>query len=366
MELLMEVFNGNFERIGVFDKYSSIMYTRTLIDDSNYTLNLPFERDIVDLLMNGTYLLIDRTFLAEMRYIQKDRSNTSQIISKGFNVKHLLKERCFYPMQIFEGSPPQVMMKMVENNAITPVDSKRVIPMIKLSNEYPEMEEVVNLQQTGNDVYSELKKVATEYKLGFEMVPKIVEYEDARTNIEELDFSIIKGRDCTVGNTEGNEIVQFSMSLNNLEDTSYIRDYMEYRNLAYVAGEGEGASRIFVIAGDKDSSGLERKELYVDARDLQKERDDGSVISDSTYTKMLITRGLDKLQETRSYETYEGTVIQGVENYVYGKDYKEGDIVTLYDEDLGLRFDTIISKVQITHDRSGEHIDVTFGYDSVS
>lgn len=365
MELLMEVFNDKFERIGVFDKYSSIMYDRTLIDDSNYTLNLPFESDVIELLMNGTYLLIDETFLAEMRYIQKDRGETSKIISKGFNVKHLLKERCFYPMQTFEGTPPQVMNQMITNNIISPVDTKRIIPMIKLSSDYPVMEETLSMQQTGNDVYSELKKIGEEYKLGFEMVPKIVEYEDARTNIEELNFKIIKGRDCTVGNTKGNNIVQFSMSLNNLEGTSYIRDYMNYRNMAYVAGEGEGSSRIFLTIGDVDATGLARKELYVDARDLQKERDDGSVISDYTYNKMLTKRGLDKLQETKSYETYEGTVIQGVENYVYGKDYKEGDIVTLYDEELDLRFDTIISKVQITHDRSGEHIDVTFGYDSV-
>lgn len=365
MELLMEVFNNNFERIGTFDKYSSVIYNRTLCTDSNYTLTLPFERDTIDLLMDGTYLLIDRTFLAEMRYIQKESGETTKITSKGFHVKNLLKERCFYPMQVFEGTPPQVMRQMVLNNVVEPVDQKRVIPRIKIAGELPVVDANISMQQTGNDVYDELQKLAKEYNLGFDMIPKIVEYENAETNIDELDFMITRGRDCTFGNTEGNDPVIFSLSLNNLENTSYIRDYMNYRNMAYVAGEGEASARILITIGEVNASGLARKELWVDARDLQKQRDDGSTISDYTYNKMLVKRGEEKLQESRSYETYEGTVIQSINNYLYGRDFMEGDMVTLYDEDLGLRFDTIISQVQITHDRSGEHIDVTFGYDSV-
>lgn len=365
MELLLEVFDKSFERIGVFDRYKYVTYNRTVCDDSNYTLVLPFESDNIELLMEGTYLLIDRTFLAEMRYIQKESDDTSKITSKGFNVKNLLKERCFYPMQTFEGTPPEVMKQMVLNNVIEPIDQKRVIPMIKIYGELPAMDITINLQQTGNDVYDELQKLSKEYNIGFNMVPKIVEYEDEITNISELGFKITRGRDCTFGNEEGNDPVIFSMSLNNLESTSYIKDYTEYRNMAYVAGEGEGSSRTIVTVGDTSSYGLNRKELWVDARDCQKQRDDGSYISDYTYNKMLVKRGEAKLQECMSYETYQGSVIYGDTVYLYGKDFMEGDFVTLYDEELGIRIDTIISQVKITHDRSGEHIDVTFGYDSV-
>lgn len=371
MELLMEVFDKYFVRIGTFNNYSSIMYNRTMSASSTYSLKVPFDRESVDLLMSGAYILIDETFLAEIKYIQKNTGDTTEIESKGYNVKNLLDERCVYPMQIFKGTPAEVIRQMVINNVINPTDKKRIIDEIKLSGSIPVVSGDIEMQQTGNSVYNEIVKIANEYRIGFEMIPNIVEYEDNRTNIESLLFNVFKGEDRTENNSMGNEPVVFSMELNNIESTSYIRDLMEYRNMAYVAGEGEGVSdssndgRIVVEVGEVNASGLNRKEIYVDARDLQKEREDGSIISDAVYNKMLTKRGQEKLEECRNVETYTGTILSGDNMYVYGKDYKEGDIVTLKDEELGLSFDVPITQVTITHDRSGEHIDVTFGYDNV-
>lgn len=366
MELLMEVFDKDFVRIGTFNNYSSIMYNRTMSAASTYTLNLPFERESVDLLMNGTYLLIDETFLAEMKYIEKKTGNTIEIENKGYNVKNLLAERCFYPMQVFSGTAPEVMRQMVINNVTNPTDTRRIINEIKLGT-YPYVPSEINMQQTGNTVYNELVKLAEEYDLGFEMIPEIVEYSDLSTNIDVLKFNIFKGRDCTESNVDGNKIVVFSTELNNMESTSYVKDSMDYRNVAYVAGEDKtvGSGRRVIEMGDLVSTGLKRKEMYVDARDCQRERDDGSLISEYTYEKMLRRRGEEKLQASRIVETYSGTVISNVDTYIYGEDFREGDIVTLKDEELGISFDIVISQVTITHDRSGEHIDVTFGYDNV-
>lgn len=370
MEMLMEVFDKDFIRIGTFNKYSSIMYNRTLSDQSNYTLNLPFERDTIDLLMEGSYLLVDETFLAEMKYIQKTEDSISEIISKGYNVKNILQERCFYPMQIFGGTAPEVMMQMVNNNVVSPTNTKRKIKEIKLGT-YPYIESRIDMQQTGNSVYEELVKIADEYQIGFEVVPNIVEYEDLRTNIESLYFNVFKGVDHTEGNPYGNNIVEFSVELNNMESTSYVKDAMNYRNVAYVAGEGETvgdseeSQRIVIEMGDLEASGLARKEMFVDARDCQKKRDDGSYISDSVYDKMLRKRGMDKLFEHRIVESYGGTILEGENTYIYGVDFKEGDLVTLRDEDLGLRFDTVITNVTITKNRQGTYLDVTFGYDNV-
>lgn len=370
MEILMEVFDKDFVRIGTFNNYSSIMYNRTLSDQSNYTLNLPFERESVDLLMAGSYLLIDETFLAEMKYIQKTEDSISEIVSKGYNVKNLLQERCFYPMQIFGGTAPEVMRQMVINNVTSPADARRKIKEIKLGT-YPYIDSRIDMQQTGNSVYEELVKIADEYQIGFEIIPNIVEYEDLSTNIESLYFNVFKGVDHTEGNPYGNSIVEFSVELNNMESTSYVRDAMNYRNVAYVAGEGERvgddeeSARIVIEMGDMEASGLDRKEVFVDARDCQKQREDGSYISDYTYDKMLRRRGSEKLVASKIIETYGGTVLDGDNTYIYGVDFKEGDLVTLKDEDLGLKFDTVITNVMITKNRQGTYLDVTFGYDNV-
>lgn len=371
MELLMDVFDKDFVRIGTFDNYSSVMYNRTMSDRSSYTMKLPFNKYDVDLLMEGVYILIDKTFLAEIGYISKSRGNMTEVESKGYNIKNILENRCIYPMQEFNGTPPQVIRQMVSNNVISPSDNRRKIPEIVLSSNIPTMSDNITMQQTGNSVYNEIVKIADEYKIGFEMIPNLVEYESTGTNISSLVFNVFQGQDRTEGNTKENDPVIFSMELNNVESTSYTKNLMDYRNMAYVAGEGEKVAeseegeRIVIEMGDLVSTGLDRRELYVDARDCQKTRDDGTVISDYTYNKMLTKRGNEKLEASRVIETYDGTVLQGIEKYTYGEDFKEGDFVTLKDEELGLSFDMPITQVTITHDRSGEHIDVTFGYDNV-
>lgn len=81
-------------------------------------------------------------------------------------------------------------------------------------------------------------------------------------------------------------------------------DKRAWRNYAYVLGEGEGSARVQVEVDLTD--GEERRELYVDARDLQKEVD-GETLSDADYEAVLTQRGTEKLAETRLVEFIEAT-----------------------------------------------------------
>ena len=60
----------------------------------------------------------------------------------------------------------------------------------------------------------------------------------------------------------------FSRDYDNLYNQEYTDDVNNLRTTALVAGEGEGADREIVVVND-NYSGLDRYELYVDARDLQ-------------------------------------------------------------------------------------------------
>ena len=51
------------------------------------------------------------------------------------------------------------------------------------------------------------------------------------------------GTDRRVKNKEGNEAIIFSQSLSNISRTAYTKDSESYKNVAYVAGEGEGTDR---------------------------------------------------------------------------------------------------------------------------
>jgi len=83
---------------------------------------------------------------------------------------------------------------------------------------------------------------------------------------------------------------------------AYTTDDAGWRNFAYVAGEGEGEDRE-VVTVDQRTSGAERRELAVDARDLQQ-----GEMTLTEYRNLLAARGASKLAEHRRLENAEATL----------------------------------------------------------
>ncbi len=112
----------------------------------------------------------------------------------------------------------------------------------------------------------------------------------------------------------------------------------------------------------KEPSSEKRKELWVDARDLQQENSDGFKMSDREYVELLWQRGLQKLSEYKYVESFNSTIKTfGFQQNVYGQDYFLGDTVTLIDRELGVTMDTQVTEVTQTWDDNGYTLEVTFG-----
>ena len=108
--------------------------------------------------------------------------------------------------------------------------------------------------------------------------------------------------------------------------------------------------------------GLKRKELFVDARDLKSTDDRGKALSDAEYKKLLLLRGADKLEDYIVVRSASATLAQGSgKQYEYGKDYMEGDIVTLNLEPIGVSLSIPIAKVVISKQGSIRYTDIVFG-----
>ena len=74
--------------------------------------------------------------------------------------------------------------------------------------------------------------------------------------------------------------------------------------------------------------GLLRKELYVDARDLQKSTDEVT-LTDSQYIEALKNRGNNKLSERKRILTLSGEVPTSSKLFKLGEDYQLGDTITI-------------------------------------
>ena len=118
-----------------------------------------------------------------------------------------------------------------------------------------------NYEKSYGEVLEELSKLSEVSNIGFYI----------RTDLANKKhyFETYQGTDRSINQQENSHVV-FSRDEDNLYEQEYEDSNKELKTTAIVAGEGEGAART-VITVNNDFKGLERRELFVDARDLQKE-----------------------------------------------------------------------------------------------
>lgn len=90
---------------------------------------------------------------------------------------------------------------------------------------------------------------------------------------------------------------RFSAKWGGLTGASWAFGDNDYCNVAVVQGAGEGANRATVTVGLTDAAGADRRELYVDARDVQPDEEKGETNASPDYLQRLMDRGTNKLLE---------------------------------------------------------------------
>lgn len=168
-----------------------------------------------------------------------------------------------------------------------------------------------------------------------------------------LEVAITNYHDRT-GETDDDEVV-FSAALNTIKKYDVIKDKSSYRNLAVVAGEGDGAARVFEVI-DIAASGEQKRHLWVDARDLQQE--EGESIAD--YRLKLRQRGLEKLAETVEIDNVE-IEIEDDEAQKIGTEYDIGDIVWVVINPVQLAYKMKIIEVEDVYNQGKRSTSLIFG-----
>ena len=140
--------------------------------------------------------------------------------------------------------------------------------------------------------------------------------------IYHIIFKLYKGAERA---NMGNNAVIISRKFNNLIKYNYINDKEKYKNMAFAAGAGEDSDRKLVKIND-ELTGLNRREMFVDARDLQETDSEGQEIPEEDYMEQLRQRGSEKLTENKVDVTNSCEIdIDGI--FKFNRDFFLGDIV---------------------------------------
>lgn len=355
MGLNLYVFDSSITPLGVIDVVTGLTWEEKFADAGNFELWCPLNDQNAELLQEDNLLWTggESAGVLEFKELTSDEEGTETIHIQGRLAEAYLDYRTIYPTLSMTGKISNILRSQVDKNLINPTDSARKIPHIELASDQLPYGASVSYQKTGDTVLMEVSKLCQANELGFRLqfFPRLYKFV----------FRVYQGTNRTIDQTLVNPVL-FSSDLDDILESNYSHNKSELRNFAYVAGEDSGTARKVQTVGS--ATGISRRELFVDARDLQSEKEDGSTIPEAEYTSMLIERGKASLEDYKDIESFSATLRTfGVTGYVFGVDFFLGDKVTVYDSRLKVRTNAVVTSVLTTYDEDGERMDITFGYE---
>lgn len=349
------VLDKNFDTIGSIPLFRTLIWIRRY--DKPGCFELYASKDFFELLNSGRYLYRNDAdelgVIDEVNYSQ-DENGGRETYAKGYFAEILLYDRVIESTVTLAGNIETAMRNLVARTVISPAEDERVVEHLRLGA-ISGIQGTLNMQTTGDNLSEKLYEIGNAQELSHR-----IRY-DYLTN--DLVFEVWQGKDRR-DSQEVNSWAVFSNSFYNIRNVVYNRNASSYKNFAYVAGAGEGTARV-VITVDLRQPGEERRELYVDARDLQQDDENGNRIPMEVYREQLMQRGREKLAGFRKVETI-SIGIDPNANLVYKKDFDLGDFCTYVNTEIGLTSDQRITEIMETYEGSAVGLSVTFGTDEAS
>ena len=315
----MYVLNKNFEKIALIDAYESLLWTDRYSKPGEFEIYTPVADFALQYPVADNYLQIkesEHTMVIEDTTIESNVETGNHIKITGRSLESILDRRIVWTQTDISGNLQNGIKRLLTENIINPSDPSRRIPnFIFEDSTDPEITGLtMENQYTGDNLLDIVQTLCETNEIGY----KILLSDEGN-----FVFSLYKGIDRSY-RQEALPFVVFKPSFENIINSNYAELNSEAKTITLVAGEGEGASRVTRVVGT--GSGLLRKELYTDARDIQSEG-----MSTADYYAKLDQRGSEKLKENKIKKTFDGEC-ETTRMYVYKRDFDMGDCVQVANE----------------------------------
>lgn len=328
------VLDFEFDVIDIIDDYTSLIWTERYNECGDFEIVVPPSTEYVTYAANGYYLSLQdtkRLMIMESYELANDIENGPSLTISGRSLESILDRRIVWSQTKLNGKLQNGIKKLLNDAFINPSIKERKLSNFIFKNaDGTSIEEMtIKKQFTGDNLYEVVAGVCQVYGIGFKIE------KDERNR---LVFSLYDGANLT-------DSVIFSPEFDNLLSSNYTSGMSTYKNVALVAGEDSAQNRkTKVVKIDTSATGLGRRELYVDARDIQTEGENGEEpLTEEEYSDLLELRGYENLVECQMESVLEGEA-DLYHSFYFNKDYFLGDIVSIENE-YGLALFARVSEV---------------------
>lgn len=322
------LYNASWEQIGIVDDYTSLIWRRRYYSCGDFELYC--NTKMYALFSQTEYVMRNDT--DEIGVREELLIDDTQAVIKGRFIESLLSRRVISSQQDFSNKTQgQIAVSLIST----------FCPF--LTAQASTAGESTSKQVTGDNVMDCTYELLQEAELS----------QRIRRVNGTLTYEVWQGVNRTQSQNV-NSWAAFSPDWDNLISFSYDYSNKDIKNYAYVAGEGEGSDRVIVTVDQ--TGGGDRRELWVDARDLRK--DD---MTTAEYKKVLAQRGKEKLAEYGLVEKVNADVDTQAKSLRYRIDYDLGDLCTVTRPEYGLTVEKRIEQIDEVFEKGSMSIKPTFG-----
>ena len=240
MDLKMEVYTPSLELVGLLEIQRSVIWEEKAFSAGSFSVESLITDESRELLAPDNIIWIEGSTAGIIEYINQESDETGPYISvKGRTLTGILDWRVLYGRYNMSGTVPEIMRRLVDDCCVHPTRGNieaRKIPGLVLADA-PAGGASIRVQKTGGSLLEALEELGEAYQVAFG-----VRFNPA---VPQMEFWTNPGVNRSVGQ-DVNEPVFYSTELDDVLSSEYSYDSGDYRNVAYVAGEGEGDDRVVI------------------------------------------------------------------------------------------------------------------------
>lgn len=347
----LTILDTNLEAISIVDTYESFIWTDRYHEYGDFELYTSISEYILSNARQDYYIQnrdSEHVMIIEKLLINSDTENGNHITVTGRSLESILNRRIIWGQKTLSGNLQNGIKELLDDCIINPSDNDRKIDnfIFEYSDDPAVTGLTIQAQYTGDNLYDVVQKICSEYDIGFKIT---------LNDNKQFVFKLYSGTDRSYDQVV-NPYVIFSHNFDNIINSNYIESKSALKNVALVGGEGEGSYRKYTTVGA--GIGINRRELFVDARDMSSDVGDGISLANDEYFAQLQQRGKEKLAENTDITSFEGQV-ETTLMFKYGEDFFNGDIVQIADE-YGHETRARILEIVISENEEGSSVYPTF------
>lgn len=343
---MIRAFSPTGTLLGELDAVASVSWTRRWHKPGEFELRVNRHVKYADTLALGNVVVLQndprRAGLIVHREIELGEEGKGGEVwrVRGVSLAGVLGRRITVPpagqaYDAVSGPAETVMKHYVSTQAVNPTDTARAISQLAVASDLGRGP-TLSWQSRYKGLAEELEAISVASGLGWDVWLQFSPWAWL--------FEVYEGRDLTAGQSTNPPVI-FSPDFDAIRSQRYAESEANYRNVAYVGGQGEGVDRVVVTVGN--ASGLGRLEVFVDARDLAEQA-------------ALQARGEQHLAELHVDRLFEAEILPH-RPFRYREDWDLGDVVTIQNKAWGVTMDARVVAVREIHEPSGFRLEVEFG-----